>query len=129
VILEITEGVFLSNIGETREVLDKLVAMGVGLSMDDFGKGYSSLSYLREHPFSNLKIDQFFIQGMETSPTDLALVQASIGMARALNLKVVAEGVETAKQLSMLTALGVDYVQGYLLAHPMPITDYQKFMR
>ncbi len=128
VILEITEGVFLSNIVETGEVLDQTVDLGVSLSMDDFGQGYSSLSYLRKHPFSYLKIDQSFIQGMDKSPQDRALVEASVAMAVALELKVIGEGVETETQKAALTALGVDYLQGFHLAHPMPLQDYQRFM-
>jgi EAL domain-containing protein (putative c-di-GMP-specific phosphodiesterase class I) len=128
-VLEITEGIFLSNLAETDEVLAKLTAMGVSLAMDDFGKGYSSLSYLRKHPFSIVKIDKVFIRGMERSPQDCSLVQASIGMARALQLKVVAEGVETPEQLATLTEFGVDYIQGYLMARPMSVADYQQFMQ
>lgn len=125
VILEITEGVFLSHIVEAASVLEQLVKMGVRLAMDDFGQGYSSLSYLRMHPFSFLKIDKVFIQGMEHSAQDFALVQASIAMAEALQLGIVAEGVETEEQLSMLRALSVDYVQGFHLAKPMSLYDYQ----
>lgn len=129
VILEITEGVFLSHVVEASEVLAALVAMGVQLSMDDFGQGYSSLSYLRKHPFSYLKIDQFFIQGMEHSAQDYALVQASLAMANALSLRVVAEGVETNTQLSLLRELAVDYVQGYYLARPMPLDGYESLLQ
>lgn len=128
VILEITEGVFLSNIIETGEVLNQTVELGVALSMDDFGQGYSSLSYLRKHPFSYLKIDQSFVQGMDQSPQDRALVEASVAMAVALDLKVIGEGVETETQKAALTVLGVHYLQGFHLAYPMPLKDYQRFM-
>ncbi len=128
VILEITEGIFLSNIIETGEVLNRTVDLGVALSMDDFGQGYSSLSYLRQHPFSYLKIDQSFIQGMDQSAQDRALVEASVAMAAALDLKVIGEGVETETQKLALTSLGVHYLQGFHLAYPMPLEDYQRFM-
>lgn len=125
VVLEITEGVFLNQVIETGEALVQLVAMGVQLSMDDFGQGYSSLSYLRKHPFTYLKIDQLFVQGMEDSDQDLALVEASIAMGKALNIKTVAEGVETREQLALLRRLNVDFVQGFYLARPMPLAEYQ----
>ncbi len=127
-ILEITEGVFLNNIVDAGETLEKLMALGVSLSMDDFGKGYSSLNYLRMHPFSYLKIDQMFIQGMEQSRQDAALVQASVAMAKGLNLKVVAEGVETDRQRDILASLDVDYLQGYLLARPMSFEEFRNFL-
>ncbi|MDQ2075505.1 bifunctional diguanylate cyclase/phosphodiesterase [Marinimicrobium sp. ABcell2] len=127
-ILEITEGVFLSNAAETGEILNQLMELGVSLSMDDFGQGYSSLSYLRKHPFRYLKIDKVFVQGMDSSGQDRALVEASVAMAEALNLQVVGEGVETATQQEALKELGVHYLQGFHLARPMPITDYEYFL-
>lgn len=126
VVLEITEGVFIGQIAGAARLLEEVVAMGVRLSMDDFGQGYSSLSYLRMHPFSFLKIDKLFIQGMVQSPQDYALVQASVAMAQALQLGIVAEGVETREQLEMLESLSVDYVQGFYLARPMAFDEYQK---
>ncbi|WP_111642001.1 putative bifunctional diguanylate cyclase/phosphodiesterase [Marinimicrobium alkaliphilum] len=124
-ILEITEGVFLSNIAEATDTLNSLVAKGITIALDDFGQGYSSLSYLRQHPFTYLKIDRMFVQGMEESRQDYGLVQASVAMAKALQLNVVAEGVETARQASTLSALGVDYLQGFFLARPMTLADYR----
>ncbi|WP_081665874.1 bifunctional diguanylate cyclase/phosphodiesterase [Marinimicrobium sp. LS-A18] len=125
VILEITEGVLLNNVIEAAEVLNQLTDLGVAISMDDFGQGYSSLSYLRQHPFSYLKIDRSFVQGMDQSRQDRALVEASVAMAQALNLKVVAEGVETQTQSLALEGLGVDYLQGFWLARPMPGDEYR----
>ena len=127
-ILEITEGVFLSNAIETGEILTQLMELSVALAMDDFGQGYSSLSYLRKHPFRYLKIDQVFIQGMDTSDQDRALVKASVAMAKALGLKVVGEGVETDTQKNLLTELGAHYLQGYYLARPMPADEYERFL-
>ncbi len=128
VILEITEGVLLNNIIEATEVLKQLTELGVAISMDDFGQGYSSLSYLRQHPFSYLKIDRSFVQGMDQSSQDRALVEASVAMAKALNLKVVAEGVETETQSLALEGLGVDYLQGFWLARPMPAKEYRELI-
>lgn len=128
VILEITEGVLLSNVMETSDALRQLIERGFVLSMDDFGQGYSSLNYLRQHPFRYLKIDRSFIQGMETSDQDRALVAASVAMARALQLKVVAEGVETWHQRETLAGMEVDYLQGFHLARPMPAEDYRRLL-
>ncbi len=125
VILEITEGVLLNNIIEATEALKQLTELGVAISMDDFGQGYSSLSYLRHHPFSYVKIDRSFVQGMDQSRQDRALVTASVAMAKALKLKVVAEGVETQTQSLALEKLGVDYLQGFWLARPMPAEEYR----
>ncbi len=129
VILEITEGVLLDNVHDVSEWLNRLVALGVSLSMDDFGQGYSSLSYLRDHPFRYLKIDRNFIQTLERSPKDRALVEACVTMARALELQVVAEGVETEGQQTALREIGVDYLQGFLLARPLPADDYRRFLQ
>lgn len=128
VILEITEGVLFSNAEEASIVLQQLIDLGLSISLDDFGQGYSSLSSLRQHPFSYLKIDRDFIQGMEGSKQDRVLVEASVAMARALNLKVVAEGVETQWQQQVLRDLSVDYLQGFFLARPMPASDYRALM-
>lgn len=119
VILEITEGVLLNNVIEAAEIIRQLTALGVAISMDDFGQGYSSLSYLRQHPFSYLKIDRSFVQGMDQSRQDKALVEACVALAKGLDLKVVAEGVETEAQRLALEALGVEYLQGFWLARPM----------
>ncbi len=128
VILEITEGVLLNNIIEATEALKQLTELGVAISMDDFGQGYSSLSYLRQHPFRYLKIDRSFVQGMDQSGQDRALVEASVAMAKALDLRVVAEGVETETQSQALEALGVDYLQGFWLARPMPASEYHQLV-
>lgn len=92
---------------------------GVQIYLDDFGTGYSSLSYLNRLPVDKVKIDRSFIAGLPSDPGHVALVQSIIGMAHALELKVVAEGVETRAQLEMLQTLGCDAVQGYLFARPL----------
>jgi len=92
--------------------------------MDDFGTGYSSLSYLQSFPFDKIKIDRTFISNVESSPQSAAIVRAVIGLARGLNLPVVAEGVENSNQLAFLKRELCDEVQGYLTGRPRPIEDY-----
>ncbi len=114
--LEITERVFY----EARsDLLDRLAAAGVCLSIDDYGKGYSSLLVLRDSPAHVLKIDRSFVSRAETSEADRLIVEQTIGLAHSLGRTVVAEGVETAKQLAMLRRMGCDAAQGYYLARPM----------
>lgn len=118
--LEITEGVLMSGHAYVNDALAALSDMGVSISMDDFGTGYSSLSYLRSYPFDILKIDKSFVSDITVNPADQALINATITMAHGLNLKVVAEGVETKEQLDYLKKQGCDYTQGYFFAKPMP---------
>ncbi|WP_323750714.1 EAL domain-containing protein [Marinobacter sp.] len=117
---EITEGVLMVGQSSVDEVLTDLHALGVKLSMDDFGTGYSSLSYLRQYDFDLLKIDRSFVSGITTNKEDRDLVTATIAMAHSLNLQVVAEGVETAEQLTLLGELGCDVAQGYYFSKPVP---------
>jgi EAL domain-containing protein (putative c-di-GMP-specific phosphodiesterase class I) len=95
--------------------------LGVRLSLDDFGVGYSSLSYLRHLPLSQLKIDQVFVRNMISDPREAALVRTVIALARDLSLELVAEGVETAEQREMLSDLGCGLYQGYLFGRPVPL--------
>ncbi len=111
--IEITEGVLMSGHNEIDEVLTSLKNLGISIAMDDFGTGYSSLSYLRKYPFDILKIDREFINDIFTDKSDQELVIATISMAHALGLKVVAEGVETTEQLDLLASHGCDLAQGY----------------
>lgn len=113
--LEVTEGTLM---GDTQNALTALKALGVKIAMDDFGAGYSSLSYLRKFSFDKLKIDRSFIGEVEDNPEAETIVQAIIAMSRSLRLTVTAEGVETKQQLAMLQAQGCDFVQGYLLCRP-----------
>jgi len=103
------------------QTLRGLHALGAKLSLDDFGTGYSSLTHVRRFPLSAIKIDQSFVAGMSAHPEDRAVVEVVVGLGRALNLLVVAEGVETQEQLDALTAVGCDQVQGHLIAKPMPV--------
>jgi diguanylate cyclase (GGDEF)-like protein/PAS domain S-box-containing protein len=119
--LEITEGVLLGGHAYINDTLATLSDLGVSVAMDDFGTGYSSLSYLRSYPFTTLKIDRSFIMGIEKDTADRELINAIVAMAHALNLTVVAEGVETEEQLSYLKNLGCDYAQGYLFSKPVSV--------
>lgn len=117
--LEITEGVLMSGHGYIDEALEVLNKLGVSIAMDDFGTGYSSLSYLRTYPFDVLKIDRSFINDISIDSADRELINAAIAMAHGLNLKVVAEGVETKQQLAYLKELHCDFAQGYFFSKPV----------
>lgn len=117
--LEVTESVLIENTDKALDILSSLKKIGVRLSMDDFGTGYSSLGYLRTFPFDALKIDRRFVGDLDHSKGALAIVQAILGLGRALGMQVVAEGVETESQLAVLTADSCDEVQGFYLGRPM----------
>jgi EAL domain-containing protein (putative c-di-GMP-specific phosphodiesterase class I) len=104
-------------------VLRELAALGLGLSVDDFGIGHSSLAYLRRFPMTELKIDQSFVGDILDDPADAAIVRTTIELGRALGLSVVAEGVESAGVLGLLTSMGCDAAQGFHLARPMSASD------
>ena len=118
--MEITESAFLLDFAGTRDILNDLHSSGVRLSMDDFGTGFSSLSYLSQLPFAELKIDQTFIALLETDAVKAAIVRGIIDLAHALGLRVVAEGIETVGQLQYLRDMRCDAAQGYLFARPAP---------
>jgi EAL domain-containing protein (putative c-di-GMP-specific phosphodiesterase class I) len=117
VIFEITEGT-LMEAAESTTTLQRLKALGVGLTVDDFGTGYSSLSYLKRFPVDGLKVDQSFIKGLGVDPEDSAIVAAVINLAHTLGLCAVAEGVETGAQLRALQQLGCEAAQGFYLGRP-----------
>jgi diguanylate cyclase (GGDEF)-like protein len=117
--LEITESIAMSNVGWTAEVLKALRAMGIRISIDDFGTGQSSLSYLKHFPLSTLKIDRSFVRDMASDPEDEAIASAVIALAHVLGLSVIAEGVETDAQLALLRRAGCEEYQGYLFSRPV----------
>ncbi len=125
--LEITEGVLMDGQTSIREALLQIDELGIKLSMDDFGTGYSSLSYLREYPFDVLKIDRSFIAGITDNKADCNLVKAAIAMSHSLEIKVVAEGVETKEQLDLLNELNCDIAQGFYLSEPLPAAKLLNF--
>ena len=117
--LELTESLLLSNADVTLSILQGLKGMGVRLAIDDFGTGYSSLTYLRQFPVNKLKIDRSFIRDVAVNPDDAAITRAIISMAKDLNLRVIAEGVEDENQMSFLRAHHCDEVQGYYFSKPL----------
>jgi len=117
---EITESVAMEDIKATQRTFEGLARIGVFLSIDDFGTGYSSLNYLRQLPAQQLKIDRSFVNDLENSEDARAVVAAVVGLAHALGLRVVAEGVETGGQRDILLAMGCDELQGFFYARPMP---------
>jgi diguanylate cyclase (GGDEF)-like protein len=127
--LEITETILPDDLQGALQQMRWIADRGVALAMDDFGTGYSSLSYLRELPLDCLKIDRQFIMVMERDPNTRHIVEAIVAMAKAMNLKAVAEGVETEAQWSMLRRLGAEEGQGYLFARPMPPDAFAAFIR
>ena len=118
--LELTESMLMERQHEGVAALQALRSMGLRLSIDDFGTGYSSLSYLKHFPVDTLKIDRCFVRDLTTVPDDAAITSAIIAMAHALDLRVVAEGVETEEHLTFLRSQGCDEVQGHLLGRPVP---------
>ena len=126
--LEITESVLMQNAKSTLSVLYELKRMGLNLSMDDFGTGYCSFSYLKSFPLDIIKIDRTFITDINKTKADAAIVKAIIAMSHTLKLKVVAEGVETDEQLSLLREMGCDEMQGYLLSRPLPAEEINAFL-
>jgi len=117
--LELTESILLQT-EITSGILDNITDLGIKLSIDDFGIGYSSLSYLKKVTINKLKIDQSFIMGISKNASDREIIKAIITMAHSLNIKVIAEGVEYKNQLKFLRELGCDMAQGYLFCHPLP---------
>jgi len=127
--LELTETVLMKRAESTESVLKNLRAAGVHLAVDDFGTGYSSLSYLRKFPVDSLKIDQSFIRQITATPDDTAIIAAVIGMGRSLNLRVIAEGVETQAELEFLQAHQCDEAQGYYFSRPLPAQEFARLLR
>ncbi len=126
--LEITESAVMSNQDHAEKVLNELKGLGFHLTMDDFGTGYSSLAYLKRFPFDSVKIDQSFVRGIPESKDDEAIVEAIIAMAHSLQLKVVAEGVETKEQYDFLRTRGCEMIQGYYFSKPIPASEIVKLL-
>ena len=118
--LELTETVLLEDLAIARPVLNDLAAYGVGIHIDDFGTGYSSLSYLAQLPVNTIKIDQEFVAQLSETDVSSRVIEAIVALGKAMQLEVVAEGVETEQQYAIVRRLGCDLVQGFFIAKPMP---------
>jgi diguanylate cyclase (GGDEF)-like protein len=126
--LEITESLVMNNAEKSIATMNELSALGILLSIDDFGTGYSSLSYLKRFPINKLKVDQSFVRNMTTNPDDASIANTVIHLGQSLNLIVIAEGVETQEQLTMLEQYGCDEIQGYFFSKPIPKESLEKFI-
>src|SRR5471032_2498066 len=129
IMLEITESLLVRGTDNVVAIMNQLVAMGLALALDDFGTGYSSLAYLKKFPISTLKIDRSFVIGLPYEENDCAIARAIVTMAQQLRQEIVAEGVETAEQMSFLRELGCDQLQGYLFSQPVPAQDFERMLR
>lgn len=127
--LELTESAVMRDAEDSIATMRALKGIGVKLSLDDFGTGYSSLSQLKRFPLDNLKIDQSFVRGLPGNPYDLAITTAIVGMGKALNLRLIAEGVETAEQLRVLQSIGCHEIQGHFISRPVPAAEFAGFAR
>lgn len=126
--LEITESIVIDDTAKTLQIVEELRSMNIGVSMDDFGTGFSSFAYLNDFPFSQIKFDRKFSQDIATSPRTRAIVEAVTRLSQKLGMKVVAEGVETPQQLLSLHSLGVDSIQGYIYSKPVPVSQVIKLI-
>lgn len=126
--LEITENILIENRDYVLKVLTELKSLGVTISMDDFGTGYSSLSYLKSFPFDKIKIDREFVSELDTENGNTSIVRAITSMGKSLQMRVVAEGVETRSQAEILRELDCDELQGFLIARPMPPEEVASFL-
>ena len=127
--IEMTESVLMHQTGQVLDTLNAIKALGVGISIDDFGTGYSSLAYLKRYPIDKLKIDRSFVADTPGNSDDVAIVTAIIQMGRSLQLKTVAEGVETQAQIELLAGLGCDLMQGFVVSAPLDAEATERWLR
>ncbi|MGD9189772.1 MAG: EAL domain-containing protein, partial [Desulfobacteraceae bacterium] len=126
--IEVTESLLMLNTDSVLSILRELKDFGIGLILDDFGTGYSSLSYLKRFPFDKLKLDISFVRNITSEPDSAAIALAIIAMAHSLNLKVIAEGVETEGQMMYMYRHGCDEMQGYYYSRPLPASDFERLV-
>jgi EAL domain-containing protein (putative c-di-GMP-specific phosphodiesterase class I) len=127
-VLEVTEGVLIENPEAAKSRLDDLRALGLKLALDDFGSGYSSLTYLQRLPFDKLKVDRGFVAALDHSANAGVIIQAIIALGRALNLSILVEGIETEEQRALVRLAGCDEMQGYLFAKPAPREEIDRML-
>jgi EAL domain-containing protein (putative c-di-GMP-specific phosphodiesterase class I) len=127
--IELTESTLLDDFDSIISKMTELTKFGIKFELDDFGTGYSSLQYLKKLPVTHLKIDQSFVHDIDTDDSDKKLVHAIINMARSLDIRVIAEGVETQNQLEFLQNSGCDIYQGYFFGKPLPIADFESALK
>ena len=127
--LEVTEGLIIQNVDRTVEIMREFKALGGTVSIDDFGTGYSSLAYLKRFPLDKLKIDKSFVNEIDKNMKDEGLAKTIITMGHGLGLEVVAEGVESRRQLAKLKELECDIIQGYYFSHPLPADELTKLLK
>ncbi len=125
--IEITENAVLEFNANSLEVLSRLRLMGIDIAIDDFGTGFANIKTLKEFPYTELKIDQSFIRGMTDDPFSQETVRAAVTLGRQMNMRLLAEGIETAEEWEFVRSRGVDEVQGYFIARPMPVDDFVTF--
>ncbi|MEM5419742.1 putative bifunctional diguanylate cyclase/phosphodiesterase [Paraburkholderia ferrariae] len=125
-VFEITESLLMHDPQHAKTLLEELTSLGIRFAVDDFGTGYSSLAYLQRFPLSKLKIDRSFVENLITSRNDQAIVNAVVGLARTLDLELVAEGVETEAQRELLTNMGCEHIQGWLVCKALPSEELQQ---
>ena len=124
-----TESLLLDNVEEIIDKMTTLKAWGIGFSLDDFGTGFSSLSYLKRLPLDQLKIDQSFVRDLLSDANDVAIARTIVTLAHSLGLSVIAEGVENEAQRDCLSLQGCHAYQGYLFGRPLPITDFEQLLQ
>jgi diguanylate cyclase (GGDEF)-like protein len=125
---EITESVVMTNPGKALQLLEHIKAHGITLAIDDFGTGHSSLAYLKRFPVDSVKIDYTFVRDIAIDPNDVAIIKAIIALGHSLDLKVVAEGVESATQLEILRRFHCDEFQGFLFSHAVPAVEFERIL-
>ena len=126
--LELTESVLFDQTEGTISKMDVIKTRGIDFSLDDFGTGFSSLSYLKMLPISQLKIDRSFVNNVLTDPNDAIIIRTIIALCQSLSLSVIAEGVETKEQLEFLTHHGCSAAQGYLFSRPVPLEEFERLL-
>ena len=126
--LELTEGILMLDIDQANKTLDSLKRLGVTISVDDFGTGYSSLAHLKRFSLDILKVDRSFVAGLPNNQHDTALAEAIIGLARTLELEIIAEGVENEEQVSFLEQTGAHMMQGFLFGRAVPANELEQLL-